>query len=244
MKISIITPTIRENGLKIVKQALDKQTFKNFEWLIGSSFNPKLENTKWIKDDIAGGVWSLNRITNKLIEQANGEIIITLEDWIYINPDAIEKFMINLAKLGRKNVISGVGDQYKSVNKYGKPQIKIWNDPRRTEKYGSFYECFFNDIEYNLAAFWKEDFIEIGGCDKELDIIGSGVALYQCSDRWNDLGFKFWLDQTNESFTVRHGREDYGGQKEWDKNHVMFNGEYDKRKKELKHTGNWPINKN
>jgi hypothetical protein len=59
------------------------------------------------------------------------------------------------------------------------------------------------------------------------------------------VGTKFYLDQTNESYTLRHNRDDFGGQKEWDNNHVLFNGKYDKRKAELKLSGEWPIlNKN
>ena len=239
--ISIITPTIRRSGLDVVRRGILKQSYKDIEWLIGSSFDPEIEEAIWVKDNFINGFWSLNRITNKLIKEAKGEIIVTLEDWIYINPDAIEKFVISLEKLGTGNVVTGVGDQYEKEGKYGKPEIKIWSDPRKRDDFGSFYEVFPNDIEFNFASFWKSDFEKIGECDEELDFLGSGVALYQCSDRWNEMGFKFWIDQTNESFTIRHGREDYGGQEDWDRNHVVLNGLYKKRKQELIRKGKWPI---
>ena len=238
--ISIISPTIRRSGLDVVKRGILKQSYQDFEWLIGSNFDPGIEEAVWVEDNFKDGFWSLNRITNKLIKKAKGDIIITLEDWIYINPDAVEKFVTNLEKLGKGNVITAVGNQYERMGKY-KPEVCIWSDPRKRDDFGSFYQVFYNDIEFNCAGFWKSDFEKVGGCDEELDMIGSGIALYQCSDRWNDMGFKFWIDQTNETYTIRHGREDYGGQEEWDKKHILLNGLYNKRKQELIREGKWPI---
>ena len=34
MKISVITPSIRPEGLKILQECLAQQTFKDFEWLV------------------------------------------------------------------------------------------------------------------------------------------------------------------------------------------------------------------
>ena len=256
-KISILTPTIRPDGLEIIAKALKKQTFQDFEWLIGSPFNPVIEKAtwnedenhwtqnnlatrtiKWVQDDFEGGFWSLNRIYNKLFKEAKGEILVSWQDWVYANPDALEKFVENVGKTN--GVVSGVGDQYESVNKWGKPQIKIWSDPRKTNKYGSFYECNPNDAEWNFCAFPKEAIIEVGGMDEELDFLGYGGDQLQVGERMDACGIKFFLDQTNESFTVRHDRSDFGGQESWDKNHVLFNGQYDKRKQALKESGQWP----
>jgi len=238
MKVSIITPTIRKEGLDIVRKALKKQTFRDFEWLIGSRFDPEIEEARWINDDFKDGYWSLNRIYNSLFHNSVGKIIITWQDWIYAGPEAVQKFVENVEKTNA--VISGVGDQYEQLNKWGKPEIKIWSDPRKTNKYGSFYEVNSNDAEWNFCAFPKEAIIKIGGMDEELDFLGYGGDQLQASERMDQLGIKFYLDQTNESFTVRHSREDFGGQENWDKNHVLFNGKYDKRKQELIKNGEWP----
>lgn len=234
--VSVITPTVRPAGLDIVQKSLEKQTYKKWEWLVGSPFNPHIDGAKWVTDNFDGGYWSLNRIYNRLFKIAQGKIIVTWQDWIYIPPDGIQKFVDALEEVGDA-VVSGVGDQYERLNDWGKPEIKIWSDPRKTLKYGSFYECYPNDAEWNWCAFPKKLINQVGGMDEKLDFLGYGGDQFQVGQRWGDMGVHFWLDQDNESFTVRHGRD----HEDWDKEHVLFNGKYDKRKKELIDSGNWPV---
>lgn len=252
MKISVITPSIRKDGLDIVKKALENQTFdKNeFEWLVCSPSPLPKRFTKlnytWVDDDSEHGFWALSRSYNKLFEAAEGELIVSLQDWIHIEPDGLQKFWENYEKMGPKSIITGCGDQYERLDKWGKPEIKIWSDPRKTEKYGSFYELGnFDDIEFNWCCFPKQAVLDVGGADNILDFLGFGADLYQMADRLNDFGgYKFYIDQTNESFSIRHDRKDYGGQLYWNENHVLLNHKYDIRKKQLIETDNWPVLKN
>lgn len=226
MKITVITPSVRPEGLEIVKKALDGQTFKDFEWLV---------NDKRYE----GGFWGLNRAYNELFREAKGELIVTLQDWIYVNPDGLQKFW-DAHEQHPDAVISGVGDQYESLDKWGKPQIKIWSDPRKTLANGSFYECYPNDAEWNWCAIPTKRLFEVGGMDEELDFLGFGGDQLQVGERLDAIGTKFYLDQTNESYTIRHDRSSFGGQKNWDDNHILFNGKYAKRKQELVNSGQWP----
>ena len=238
--ISVITPTVRPDGLDIVHQSLLKQTYPNWEWLIGSTFDPHIKESRWIKDDFSGGMWTLNRIYNKLVKQAHGKIIVSLQDNIYITPDGLQKFADALDLMG-EIIISGVGDQYERLNDYGKPEIKIWADPRKNTKYGSFYECYPQDIEWNYCALPKRLIVDSGGFDEEMDMRCRGVDAFQLMQRLDGLGYKSYLDQDNESFTIRHDRSNYGGEDAWNKSHGLFNGEYEKRKQELIKHGQWPV---
>lgn len=238
-KISIITPTIRKDGLDIVWQGLISQTFQDFEWLICSPFDPEIPAARWIKDDFQGGFWTLNRAYNRLFKEAKGRLIVSLQDWIWVSPIGLEKFW-EAHKQHKQAIISGVGDQYERVGEWGKPEVKIWNDPRKTDKYGSFYECIWNDAEFNWCAIPREAVFDAGGMDEALDFKGFGGDQLQLCERLNDLGYRFYLDQTNESFTVRHNRDASGGEKKWNDNYVLFNGEYELRKNELKNSGVWP----
>lgn len=239
MKVSVITPTIRKEGLSVVRQALKNQTHKDFEWLIGSRFNPEIPEATWIPDTFEQGYWTLNRVYNSLFQSASSELIISLQDWIWIPHDAIERLILAYQATG--GIVSGVGDQYERVGQYGKPEIKIWSDPRKNLTNGSFYECYPNDAEWNWCAIPKQAIIDIGGMDEQLDFLGYGGDQLQAVERMDALEWKFYLDQTNESYTIRHGRDDFGGQKKWDDNHVLFNGKYDARKKELMNEGQWPV---
>lgn len=238
MKVSVLTPTIRKEGLDIVRISLSKQGFRDFEWLIGSKFNPQIPEARWIIDDFKGGFWSLNRIYNKLITQSAGELIISLQDNIFIPSDAIEKMWNNYQNT--KAIISGVGDQYESINKWGKPQVKIWSDPRKTTKNGSFYEIYPSDCEWNFCVVPRQALVDVGGFDEELDQLGFGMDGYQVNERMDAVGYKFYIDQSCESFTVRHDRSDFGGEDNWNKHNNLSNGQYKKRKNFLKLTNQWP----
>lgn len=240
MKVSILTPTVRNEGLDILNRAISNQLFTDYEWLVGSSDKPQYEKATWVKDDFTGGFWTLNRIYNRLFSQAKGDIIVTWQDWIWANPNAIGQF-VDAVEATSGGIVSGVGDQYERTNKWGRPEVKIWSDPRKTDQHGSFYECYPNDVEWNFAAFPKEAIFKVGGMDEELDFLGFGGDQLQVGERWDAMGYHSFLDQTNESFTIRHDRSKHGGQDNWDKNHVLFNGKYDKRKAELISEGKWPI---
>lgn len=236
--ISIITPTIRKEGLKIVRESLKMQTFKDWEWLICSPFDPEIPEARWIKDDFEGGFWSLNRAYNALFREAKGDSIVSWQDWIWVPPTGLQKF-VEASKQYPDGIISGVGDQYQRMGEF-RPEVKIWTDPRKTDKFGSFYECIHDDCEWNWACIPKSAIFKVGGMDEELDFLGFGGDQLQLCERLNDLGYKFYLDQTNESFTLRHNRDASGGEDNWNENHVLFNGKYDQRKEELKSQGKWP----
>jgi len=237
--VSVVTPTVRPLGLDIVRKSLEKQTYKNWEWLIGSPFNPQISEAIWVEDNFEGGYWTLNRIYNKLIKNAHGKIIVSLQDNIYINPEGLQKFVDAIEQMG-DCIVSGVGDQYEREGDYGKPEIKIWSDPRRNTNYGSFYECFPQDIEWNFAALSKKLLKDVGGFDEKMDFTCRGVDAFGVMQRLDALGYKSYLDQDNESFTIRHNRDNYGGEDAWNKSHGLFNGEYEKRKLELIKTNQWP----
>lgn len=238
VKVSVITPTIRKDGLDIVRESLLNQTFTDWEWIVCSPF--KVDDAIWVHDDFASGVWSLNRAYNALFKKVSGEIIVSWQDYIWMPPDALEKIVAGVEST--QGVVTGVGDQYARLNEdTGKPEVKIWDDPRKTSQYGTFYECNWNDAEFNFAAFPKSLAFEVGGFDEKLDYLGVGGDQLSFCERLNDIGTKFFIDQTCESFTLRHGREDFGGQEEWDGKHVLFSGEYQRRKKYLIDNGEWPI---
>lgn len=235
MPVTVITPTNDNEKLKLPRIALKNQTIP-FEWIICSREDPGFPEARWIKDEFpgrAGRFWSLNVAYNALFREAKGDIIVTLQDNIWVRPDGLEKFQKAVEETGA--FVSGVGDQYQREGKYGKPEIKIWNDPRKTDKYGSFYKCTWNDIEWNWAAFPKKVVEEVGGMDEALDYLGYGGDQLQFMERAKDSGFETYLDQSNESFTLRHGRRDG-----WDEHHIVFNGKYDERKRDLKEKGEWP----
>lgn len=238
--ISILTPSVRKEGLEIVRQSLLKQSFKDWEWLIGSSFDPGILEARWVKDDFTGGYWSLNRVYNKLFKESRGELCVSWQDWISVDPDALQKFWTNYEATDKKALIGTSGDQYESLDKWGKPQIKIWKDPRRRFDQGSFYEIFPSDLEWNFCAVPRKAIFDVGGFCEKLDEKGFGMDGYQVNERLDLLGYKFFIDHDNESFTIRHDRSTHGGEENWNKNNNMTNGQYEKVRQEFIDRGDWP----
>jgi len=79
MKISIITPSIRPLGLAATFRTLSLQTMSRDEW----EWLPRLS--------IPGEKPDLCKQVNAALKEAQGELIVFLQDHIEIEPDALEK---------------------------------------------------------------------------------------------------------------------------------------------------------
>jgi hypothetical protein len=208
--ITVITPTIRPLGLTIVDRGLQRSTISCDEWLIGSSFEPSVG--KWVKDDFEGGYWTLNRTLNKLVKESKGDLIVSIQDFTYFYPAALEKFKFYYDQ-NPKRIVSGIGDKYEQV--VPTREKKVWADPRRSTGQG-FRECPFYLIEGNFCAIPKEAIYSVGGFDESLDFKGFGLDFYGLLDRLDIKGeYSFHIDDSNESFSEVHGRVD-----NWDKDNI------------------------
>jgi hypothetical protein len=210
-EISILTPTVRKAGLNMVVKAIKNQTFKNYEWLIGSPFDPDIEEAIWVKDDFPVGieVWSLNRIYNKMLRHAKGRLVVSIQDFTYAKPDTLEKFWFHYQQ-DHKNIVSAIGNKYSDDSWI----VETWHDPR--EKGVSFHKVPFNEIEFNLCAVPKKAFFDVGGYDEWLDKY-YGMDGFSVVDRINMIGgYEFYLDETIKSYSLEHGRL-----KDWDKKNAL-----------------------
>lgn len=76
MKISVLTPTIRPQGLDILYQSLKNQTLQEFEWLVEVSFPERGHD--------------LNAAYNKLLRRAQGELIVSVQDFHKLPPNFLQ----------------------------------------------------------------------------------------------------------------------------------------------------------
>jgi len=206
--ISVITPSIRPEGLALVEKALKRQTFKDFEWIVDTS-----------PEKNEGDYWGIYKAYNRLLKKCKGELVVTVQDYTFFNPGGLEKFWFHFQQ-EPKTIVSGVGNKYSDDTW----TVKTWQDPRERDDQGTFYQCFYNDIELNYSAWPKEAFYAVGGFDEYLDKYSSLCGL-DVLDRLNMIGgWNFKLDQTNKSYSLEHGR--LPG---WDE-FTPFNGAYDKRR--------------
>jgi len=210
-KISVITPTVRDAGLALVEKALRRQTFKDFEWVV---VKPEGKKPK-------GLYWTLYRDYNRGVRQSKGELIVSWQDYTFTGADTLERFWFHHQN-EPKTLIGAVGNKYSDDTW----KVETWRDPRIRGDFGSFYQCYFNDIEWNLCAVPREAIYAVGGFDEYLDKYSSLCGLDVLA-RLNIFGgYDFKLDQAIKSFSTEHGRLP-----DWEKN-SPFHGVWQKRLKE------------
>lgn len=223
--ISVLCPTVRFNGLPIVEKALKRQTEQDFEWVIGSPTKPDNLTIPfvWVQDPPKkeGDYWTLYSAYNEMIRQAQGDLIVSVQDHTFFDPTALEKFLFHF-KEEPKTIVTGVGNKYVGV--YPQLDELTWQDPRERNDQGTFYPCNYNDIELNFSAFPKEAFYAVGGFDEYLNKFSSACGLDVLTRLYIQGGWDFKIDQTNKSYSTEHGR--FAG---WEENNPFKNGVWQER---------------
>ena len=107
-----------------------------------------------------------------------------------------------------------MGNKYASV--YPTLGEAVWFDPRITNQYGSYYPCYFSDIEWNFCSVPRQALYDVGGFDEELDKY-FGMDGYSVNDRINLIGgYDFKINQTIRSYSIPHGRPN-----QWDEYNAL-----------------------
>ncbi len=232
MDISVITPSVRPEGLEIVKKCLQKQTFPRdrWEWIVGSPFEYK-ESDVWVKDPgkNEGDFYSLNKTYNAMFRVAKGKLIISYQDGIWTDSDMLQHFW-DLYQTNPHSCVGAVGDQYEKLDEFGKPIVCCWQDPRKTDKHGEYYEVNPIDIEFTLCGVPRQAFFAIGGWDEEYDKF-CAVGEKEAVVRMDKLGYKPYLDQGLVYRAMKHKR--LGGEEMWNKGYNAACVYYDKCIKEI-----------
>lgn len=215
--ISVLTPTIRNEGLEVIKKALNRQTFEDYEWIVCSPEKPNIGyEYEWLQDDFKGGIWTLNRVYNKMIKFSGGDLIVSIQDFTSFDPDTLERLYTHY-KLNNNAVVSGVGNKYLEISPLGAP---IWYDPRITGQ--SFRQTSFNNIEFNFCSIPKHLLKKVGGFDEDMDFKFYGMDAYDVLRRLSNTGHTdFYIDENIKSYSLTHGRV-----KDWEEKNGIH-GEYE-----------------
>lgn len=232
-KISVLTISNRHGGVDIAWSSLRRQTFRDFEWVFSDTMclerrdavieytkgDPRVIHRQQMPKEKSAKTW-LNHAQNQAYLQSRGELIVLLQDYIAIKPDALEKFWLQY-QANPKAFVSGVGHQYGRPGRdqvtdpvglitvfakpfEGRPELIVWSDPRKTDNYGSFYPCNPPDWEANWAMLPRKMIEDIGGWDESYDGVGHAWDNCSIAERAFMLGYEPYLDQSNESFSIRH----------------------------------------
>lgn len=202
-KITVVTPSVRKENLDVIEKCLCRQTFREFEWLVGSPED--WGYGKFVQDPPkrAGDYYSLNASWNAMFKKARGELIVSIQDGIWFDPQMLENFW-NHYQANPKACVGAIGHQYDQVVN-GKPENLMWRDPRARTDQGTFHEITPTDLEWCVCAFPKQAIFDIGGIDEEYDKYAA-ISEKDANFRMSKLGYKFYLDQSIEYRAIHHPR--------------------------------------
>lgn len=177
--ISVLTPTIRPEGLNIVKKGLSEQTFTDFEWLVEIGLPNKGHD--------------LNAAYNRMLKRAKGELIVSLQDYIKIDTDYLEKFWVAYCNDKRMFLTAPVG-KVDSLDFTG--NVK-WDWRYHTPN------TRWDKWEIDSAAAPLSALKEIGGFDESLDGHWSADNV-NVACRADLAGYKFLNLVSNKSLAYDH----------------------------------------
>lgn len=199
MRITVVTPSIRPNLLKIVDESLKRQTFTDFEWLVVSPEDYGFGT--WIKDPPKESYfYLLNHCWNKGVRQAKGELFVSIVDGMWFPPSTLEVLWNHYQK-NPMSCISLTGHQYDKVEN-GKPEILRWVDPRVREN-ESFYEIPPYDLELCIASIPIKAIKDVGGFDEYWDNFPAWSEK-DLACRVAKLGYKCHIDQSVQYRAIYH----------------------------------------
>jgi hypothetical protein len=232
-KISVMTLSNRPGGIDIMWANMKRQTEQDFELVFVDALwrergkevkkyinDPRL---KYIRqsDKRADAYTNLAHADNEGFRACTGELIVCLQDYIWIPPTALERYW-NVHKSHPEDIlVTGVGDQYSQPSESdivdpkgkitvfkkpytGRPDVKCWADPRKRTDQGTFYMCMPQDWELNFCAIPRKVIQELGGMDEQYDYHGFAWDNVNIAMRAELLGYHAYIDQENECMGFNH----------------------------------------
>jgi hypothetical protein len=210
MDISIITPSVRPEGLNIIEKCLKRQDFDGtWEWIV---VMPKENHEKLtvtpsllLEDPprALGDFWSLCKGWNLAYARSKGKLLVKIQDKIWFHHDTLSRFWFHYQN-NPKALIGAWGNQYSDVDEYGKPINVVWTDPRWRGDI-SFQSVPPSEMEMTMCSIPKQALEECGGIDEEYDKANGAQEKEMCF-RLRKLGWEFYIDHTIEYRAQHHGR--------------------------------------
>lgn len=220
--VSVITVTIRPGFWRIMAENLAKQTYQNFEWVIVDDYKDDRTKTaekyaaeyglkiRYLRGDKVLGTYKrrngLARANNKGWQNAKGELLVYLQDFILIPENGIEK-LVNLYNHHPNALLAPVDEYYYSVDPdrknledwyHGQKDIITkfsWRNVR-VQNVGLSKSDNPMDFEMNYGAIPRRIVKELNGWWEFFDE-GLGYDNTEIAYRALERGYYILIDDTN-----------------------------------------------
>lgn len=239
LKVTIYTPTIRKGFWNLMTENLKRQTYKNFEWIIVDDF-PEDRGKIAQKYAKSSGLdikyyrgkerkikrnYALVNADNTAMQVAQGELLVYLQDFILIEPTAIEE----LVRLHRKNPDALLAPCDLYYHPKVKPNVEsedwfngetdvkgefAWANPR-IQGIGLRETNNPFEFEMNWGAIPLKVLRDLGGIYEFYDF-GLGFNNTCLALRALKAGYRIIVDDTNIATCINHwdalkGKDENGG---------------------------------
>lgn len=244
-RVSVVTVTNRPGSVDVTWGSLERQTLGDFEWILCD------ELYAWRREEVAGYVadprlrhipapvveghlWNLNKAHNEALRHCRGELVVALQDFIWVPSDGLQKFWDLYQRLG-PHMFTGCGHKAASPDSMVEPgKITIFGEPMTNPPTGVWEvdvrmspdgnhrrdveETEPDRWELNWAAAPLSMFRELGGFEEAHD-----AEFYSCDNldiayRADRLGYRTYIDWTNQCLGFPHQLY-WSRPEDWDERH-------------------------
>ena len=178
MRVSVVTPTIRPEGLLDVQQSLERQTLTDFEWLV------EVGVTSHGND--------LNRAYNRMLRRATGSLVVSIQDYTMFGDSLLEELYRSHEENPSIWYTVDVAHTDGIVTEYD------WRHYRKGE------DINFMEYELCVGSFPLVGMRQIGGFDEELDELTWGFDNVNVGFRAKRAGFPLKVHPTAEAVQYKH----------------------------------------
>lgn len=204
-KISVVCVTNRKGAFDFIRKQLEKQTFQDFELIMAddsgvlshvSQFKPRQKNE--------GDVWNINKAYNDCLDRVEGELIVFLQDFIWIPANGLQKFWDDY-QIYPEALITGVGHKAKSgLEGISEVDDRMFGEPGLHPGSFSHYELNWASCPTKLAPRFDEDMDKNYGGENQVFAIKANADIY--------------IDRSN--ICVGYSQEEVGGRPDdWEEKH-------------------------
>lgn len=214
--ISVIFVTNRKGALEILHENLKRQTFKNFEVIIADDLHdersyPEADYTvKHFKPRLKkdGDAWNLNKAYNDCLVRVQGELIVFLQDFIWIPSNGLERFW-EIYELYPNDLVTGVGHKAKiGLEGISETDERVFGDMGISPGNESHYEFNWSSCPTSKSVYLDEDMDKNYGGENQVFALG-------VQKKFNN---KIWIDRSNRC--IGYSQEQCGGRPDdWEERH-------------------------
>ncbi len=170
-KISVIFITKRNGWFDILKDDMERQTFKDFEVIVANDSDDWRDMPGWDvfkpRQKKEGDRLNVCKAYNDCLDKAKGELLVFLQDFIWIPSNGLQRFWDSY-QLFPNAMITGVGHKAKNgLEGISETDFRVFGDEEYAKVNYSYWESNWASCPRNFMPRYNEDMDKFYGGDNQ-----------------------------------------------------------------------------